>query len=83
MYTILRYSNGHRVDGLMLSASCDLIRVILRRRRGDTAELRQVFGEWTGEDGSSVELESMLADDFTDMGCFVGFNALPNTQTAN
>jgi hypothetical protein len=82
MYTILRYASGHRVDGLMLSASPDLIRVILRRQ-GDTAELRRVFGEWTAEDGSSVELESVVAGDHTDMSCYVGLEAQPRVQTAN
>jgi hypothetical protein len=82
MYTILRYANGQRVDGLILSASPDLIRVIMRRQ-GETAELRRVFGEWTAEDGSSVELESMVAGDCTDMRCYIGFEAQPKVQTAN
>ena len=82
MYTILKYANGHRVEGLILSASPDLIRVVLRRQ-GDTAELRRVFGEWTAEDGTSVELESMMAGDQTDMCGYGGLEALPKVQTAN
>jgi hypothetical protein len=82
MYTILRYANGQRVDGLILSASEDSIRVILRRQ-GDTAELRQVLGQLTAEDGSPVELESMLAGDHTDLGCYQGFETRPRVQTAN
>jgi hypothetical protein len=66
MYTILRYANGRRADALILSASPDLIRVILRRQ-GDTAELRRVFGDWIAEDGSPVELESIVAGDHTDL----------------
>ena len=82
MYTILRYANGRRVDGLILSASPDSIRVILRRQ-GDTAEFRRVFGELTAEDGSTVELESMMAGDHTDLGSYLGFEAPPRFQTAN
>ena len=81
MYTILRYANGRRVDGLILSASPDLIRVILRRQ-GDTAELRRVFGEWTGEDGSAVELESLVAGDDTDLTCFA-LDARESARAAN
>jgi len=62
MYTILRFGDGRRAEGLILSASPDCIRVILRRQ-GDTAELRRVFGEWVSSDGSSVELESMVVGD--------------------
>jgi hypothetical protein len=36
-------------------------------RQGDTAELRLAFGEWTDEDDSPVELESMVAGDHTDV----------------
>ncbi|HXB74776.1 MAG TPA: hypothetical protein VNY05_41460 [Candidatus Acidoferrales bacterium] len=82
MYTILRYANGQRVDGLILSASPDLIRVALRCQ-SDTAELRRVFGELTAEDGSPVELESMVAGDHTDLGCYRGFETRARVQTAN
>jgi uncharacterized protein YjiS (DUF1127 family) len=81
MYRIIRYANGQIVDGLILSASPDSIRVILRRQ-GDTATLRRVFGEWMAEDGSRVELESMLAGDHTDLANYV-FEAQPKVQTAN
>ena len=70
MYTILRYSNGRRMDGLMLSASPDTMRLILRLQN-DTIELRRTFGSWTAEDGSIVELESMVAGDHTDLGCYL------------
>jgi hypothetical protein len=71
MYTILRYSNGRREDGVVLSASPDLMRVILRNQ-SDTIELRRAFGEWTAEDGCAVELESLVASDDTDFSCYVG-----------
>jgi hypothetical protein len=82
MYTIIKYTNGRRVDGLILSASPDLIRLILRRQ-GETSELRRVFGEWTAEDGSSVELESMVAGDHFDMSCYQDFGTQASVRTAN
>jgi hypothetical protein len=59
MHTILLYPNGRRADGIILSASYDLMRVVLKRS-ADTVELRRVGGVWTSEDGSRIEFE-MLA----------------------
>ena len=81
MYTILRNSNGQWEDGLILSASADVIRMILRCQ-GDTAEFRRVFGEWTAEDGSTVELESLIVDDGTDLSHYVS-GAAERAQVAN
>ena len=66
MYTILRYESGRRVEGLMLSASRNLIRLVLRNQ-GDTGEFQRVYGVWTAEDGSAVEFESMIMGDHTDI----------------
>ena len=81
MYTMIRYANGRRVEGIILSASPDSLRVVLRQQ-GDTTELRRVFGEWTAEDGSAVEVESMLADDTTDLLCYT-WELTQHTHTAN
>lgn len=78
MYTILRYESGRRVEGLMLSASPNLVRLVLRNQV-DTAEFQRVYGVWTGEDGSAVEFESMVAGDHTDMCQYRG----SKTLTAN
>jgi hypothetical protein len=56
MHTILLYPNGRRADGIILSASYDLMRVVLKRN-SDTVELRRVGGVWTSEDGSRIEFE--------------------------
>lgn len=82
MYTILRYSNGRRMDGLILSASPDSIRLVLRRQ-GDTVELRRAFGNWTAEDGSTIELESMVAGDHTDLSCYTDGKTEPTALGAN
>ena len=56
MHTILQYPNGRRADGIILSASLDMMRVVVRRR-ADTVELRRVGGVWTSEDGLPIEFE--------------------------
>jgi len=75
MYTILRYESGRRLEGLMLSASRNLIRLVLRNQ-GDTAEFQRLYGVWTAEDGSAVEFESMVMGDHTDIGVFCGAQTL-------
>jgi hypothetical protein len=82
MYTILKYANGRMVDGLILSASADSIRVILRQQ-GDTAVLRRVFGELRAEDGSPVEMESMVSGDYTNLSCFGNSETQQKVQAAN
>lgn len=75
MHTILRYENGRRVEGLMLSASQNVIRLALRNQ-GDTAEFQRVYGVWTAEDGSAVEFESMVMGDHTDLRQYRGAKTL-------
>ena len=82
MYTILRYANGRRIDGLILLATPELIRVALRRQ-GDTAELQMVFGEWRAEDGTSVELESVVIYHGSEWRCFRNFETRPKVRAAN
>ena len=59
MYTILLYPNGRRVDGIILSASEDVMRVVVQRR-ADTIELRRAGGVWMSEAGSHIEFESLM-----------------------
>jgi hypothetical protein len=59
MHTSLLYPNGRRADGFILSISEDTMRVVLKRS-ADTVELRRVGGDWTSEDGSRIEFESLL-----------------------
>jgi hypothetical protein len=56
MHTILQYPNGRRAEGIILSASEDIMRVVVKRN-ADTVELRRVGGVWTSEDGSHIEFE--------------------------
>jgi hypothetical protein len=70
------------MDGLILSASPDSLRVVLRRQ-GDTVELRRAFGNWTAEDGSAVELETVVAGDHTDLSCYLYAETQPAAAGAN
>jgi hypothetical protein len=56
MHTILLYQNGRRADGIILSASRNIMRVVVKRIP-DTVELRRVGSAWTSEDGSRIEFE--------------------------
>jgi len=64
MHTILEYPNGRKADGLILSASRDTMRVVIKRR-SDTAEFRRVGGVWTAEDGSRIEFASLVMGSHT------------------
>ena len=64
MHTIVMYPNGRKADGLILAASGDTIRVVIKRR-GDTAEFRRVDGVWTSDDGSRVEFETLVFGHYT------------------
>jgi hypothetical protein len=60
MHLILRYTNGHRADALLLTMTPDTMRVVLHRRN-DTVEYRRISDRWAGDDGSRVSIEAMLA----------------------
>jgi hypothetical protein len=81
MHTILQYSNGRRVDGIILSASQDIMRVIVKRC-ADTVELRRVSGVWTSEDGSPIEFEMLAIAGQTGFHADGCFEAKPLTLTA-
>jgi hypothetical protein len=59
MHTILLYTNGRRAEGIILSASEDIMRVVVKRS-ADTVELRRAGGVWTSENGSRIEFEALL-----------------------
>jgi hypothetical protein len=80
MHTILQYPNGRRADGIILSASQHIMRVVVRRS-ADTVELRRVGGVWTSEDGSPIELELLAIVGEAGFDADV-FEAKPLTLTA-
>jgi len=60
MNITFRYSDSRRVDGLLLSASEERMRVV-GPHMTDTLELRRQSGHWIAED-AAVEIESILWD---------------------
>ena len=62
MYMILRYPTGVNVDAVLLSATRDRLRVMVRDQE-DTLDLRLIGSRWISDQGSAVEIESLLVDD--------------------
>jgi hypothetical protein len=81
MHTILLYTNGRRAEGIILAASEDSMRVIVRRRT-DTVELRRVGGVWTCEDGSPIQFESLVMTGDSSFNGLGNFESRPRTLTA-
>ena len=81
MHTILLYPNGRRADGIILSASDHIMRVVVRRS-GDTVELRNVDGVWTSDDGSRVEFEWLSIAGSSGLQRGVDAQTKPRTLTA-
>ena len=61
MYMILRFPSGRQIDGILLAASRDRMRIV-SRRINETLELRRIEGKWFSDRGERVEIESWLAD---------------------
>jgi hypothetical protein len=80
MHVILSYESGKRAEGILLAVSTARLRVVVRKLN-DTLELRFADGRWISEDGSHVEIESLIADDATGMAAlYTPF--VPLTRTA-
>jgi len=72
MHMILRYPSGRRVDGILLAASADRMRIVVRRLN-ETIELRLTEGQWISEHGKRLEVEGWLSDGnvgMLDFSCF-------------
>jgi hypothetical protein len=61
MHLILRYPSGRLVDGILLAAGPDRLRVVVRRLN-ETMELVLTEGQWTTDRGDRVEVEGWLSD---------------------
>ena len=65
MYLIIRESNGRTREAVALAAGAGRIRLIIRGV-GETREYHWSAGNWAAEDGTRVELESMVVDGSAD-----------------
>ena len=61
MYIILRNETGGAMEGVLLAAGRDVMRVSVRGL-GDTLELRLSDGVWTASGGEKFELDALVAD---------------------
>ena len=61
VHMILCYPTGRRVDSLLLATSGTSMRLAIRSRN-ETIELNLEEGQWRSEDGSHVEIESVVWD---------------------
>jgi len=76
MHMILRYPSGRRVDGILLAAGPDRLRIVVRRLN-ETIELRLTEGRWTSEGGDRIEVDGWLTADNAGM---LDFLSVPTSQ---
>jgi hypothetical protein len=81
MHMILRYPSGRRVDGILLAAGVDRLRLVVRRLN-ETMELRLTEGQWTSERGDRIEVEGWIAAGNAGMLDFLAFPASQRVSTA-
>jgi len=61
MCLTMSYSDGRRIDAVVLAVSSDVMRMAVPGC-DDTVELRRQQNQWLGEDGDPVELEAWVAE---------------------
>ena len=61
MYTVIRYSGGISVEGVVLAEGRDCLRVAVAGFI-DTVELRRVGARWLTADGEPVEFDFLMSD---------------------
>ena len=69
MRMLLRYRNGQMVEGILLAANRDRIRVAVEAQ-GDTLELNRADGCYYAESGETVEIEALLPIPGTEFPAF-------------
>ena len=62
MYLIFRYPAGSRVEAMLLSATRDRMKVVVRGQE-DTLEFSLIGDQWISECGSPLEIESLMIHD--------------------
>ena len=81
MHMILRYPSGRRVDGILLAAGADRLRIVVRRLN-ETIELRLTEGRWVTEHGDRIEVDGWLTDGNAVMFDFSSFPIGQRISTA-
>ena len=60
MHLILCYSDGRRIDALLLTIGPDSMRAAVHERN-ETLEFQRIGDYWLGEKGEQVAIEAMIA----------------------
>ena len=60
MHMTVCYPTGRRAEAILLAATSDRMRVIVRNS-SDTLELRRADGRWISDTGAGIEIESLIA----------------------
>ena len=81
MHMILRYPSGRRVDGILLAAGADRLRIVVRRLN-ETIELCLTEDQWISERGDRIEIEGWLADGNAGIVDFLPYPAGQRVSTA-
>ena len=80
MHVILRLMTRQCVEAILLSATPDRLRVVMRSH-ADTLDLHRVDGHWFSDQGSPVEIESIMTDGPSTVAR-IWHEARPRTGTA-
>jgi hypothetical protein len=80
MSILLLYPTGHIIEGLLLAASRDRMRVAVPDRT-DTVEFQLAGSQWLSEEGDLVEMQAILTDGRTELGDFC-YDLFPRTFAA-
>jgi len=82
MHLILSYPTGRRVEAILLAASRECMRVVVKRLN-ETLELRLIDGQWSSVEGTHIEIESMVADGALNVSAFVSHFNHRTSRAAN
>ena len=80
MRMLIRYQNGTKVEGLLLAASRDRMRVAVAGQ-GDTSDLNRQGDCWYAENDEFIEFEAMIPVEGTDCSTFCS-DVYPKTMAA-
>lgn len=59
MGMIIQFTNGRRVQALLLAAAANVMRIVVSE--GDTLELFRAGDQWYSETGEAVKMEGLIA----------------------
>jgi hypothetical protein len=61
MFIVLSYPTGRQIEGILLAAGPNRMRIVVRRLN-ETMELQRTHGEWQDAHGQPVEVAAWVTD---------------------